>query len=433
MTRTNSSPDWSIAPGVNNEASYAPPPTGVTTYYLRCSHRGGFPNYNYLETSIISVTVLTNPSAHINGNPGSSSVGSTIDFNASYSNSSTYSWDFDGDGNIDCVQQNCSNTFTSPGTFTIFLTVNNGSCSVTTSEEITIVTPSVASSANPCSCNNNQDFSTVDGYFAHDYIYITSDPSEIWQISRINSGAVYNSSATPISVGANIPEATNNPGSYYLSFWFKSGVGYDIDLGNGVNLISAETADPCSCTSALPVEMISFEAFLNERENEVSLKWTTASEINNSHFELQRSLDGSEFNFLEVMEGQGNSTLLQTYPTIDKNPVPGVNYYRLKQVDFDGIQTYSNIVSARFSTTSVIASVIPNPVKDNATVRFGEKLPERTKLQVLSSMGQVLDTYLVENTLSQEINLNRFEKGIYFLRIKNAEGKNNLFFKIVKF
>jgi hypothetical protein len=48
-------------------------------------------------------------------------------------------------------------------------------------------------------------------------------------------------------------------------------------------------------------------------------------------------------------------------------------------------------------------------------------------------MGQVLDTYLVENTLSQEINLNRFEEGIYFLRIKNAEGKDNAFFKIVKF
>ena len=431
MTRTNSSPDWSIAPGINNQASYSPPPAGVTTYYLRCSRRQGFTSY--YETDIVSVTVLTNPSAQINGNPGSTSVGSTVDFSASYSNNSTYSWDFDGDGNIDCVGQNCSHTFDSQGTFTISLTVNNGSCSVTVTQQITTVAPTVISSSNPCSCNNNQDFSTADGYFVHDYIYITSGPSETWQISGINGGAIYNSLATPILVGKDISEVNNTPGSYYLSFWFKSGEGYDLEFNNGGIPINKGTTDPCSCINPLPVEMVSFEAFLNERQEEVSLKWTTASEINNSHFELQRSLDGSEFNFLEVIEGQGNSNLLQSYSFVDRKPVPGVNYYRLKQVDFDGTQTYSNIVSVKISTESVIASVIPNPVNDRAIVRFGEKLPERTKLEILSSMGQVMGTYLVENTLSQEINLDKFEKGIYFLRIKNAERKQKAFFKIVKF
>lgn len=328
MTTSNPSQpssSWSIAPGINNEESYSPPPVGITTYYIRCSRREGFTNYAG-EAGIIAVFVNTNPTANINDNPGISTVGSTIDFSASTSSSSTYSWDFDGDGVIDCIGQSCSNTFTSSGTFTISLTVDNGSCTTTTFEEITI--------------------------------------NEI------------------------------NP---------------------------------------LPVEMVSFEALLDDTQKEVTLQWVTASESNNSHFELQRSLDGSRFDFLKVIGGQGNSNQFHTYSFVDQNPVPGVNYYRLKQVDFDGSHTYSNIVSAKISTKSVITSVIPNPVNEVAIVRFGEKLPERSKLQVLSSMGQVLATYHVENTFSQEINLDRFEKGIYFLRIKNAERKEKAFFKIAKF
>ncbi|MFK7775861.1 MAG: PKD domain-containing protein [Saprospiraceae bacterium] len=328
MTTTNPSlsfTNWNIAPGTNDEESYSPPPTGITTYYIRCARREGFTNYTG-ESGIVSVFVKTNPTANINDNPGTSLVGSTIDFSASTSFNSTFSWDFDEDGIIDCVGQDCSHTFSSPGTFTISLTVDNGSCSVTTFEEITI-------------------------------------------------------------------EAIN----------------------------------------ALPVELVSFEALLNEPKEEVTLKWTTASELNNSHFELQRSLDGSRFDYLNVIVGQGNSNQFHTYSFVDKNPVPGVNYYRLKQVDFDGTQTYSNIVSVKISTGSVISSVIPNPVNDRAIVRFGEKLPERTKLQVLSSMGQVLATYHVEDKFSQEINLDRFEKGFYFLRIKNAEKREKAFFKIVKF
>lgn len=316
---------WNIAPGVNNQESYSPPPIGTTTYYIRCSRRQGFNNYSG-ETNIVAVFVQPNPTATINGNPETFPVGSPIDFSAANSFNSTYSWDFDGDGIIDCIGQNCSNTYNTPGTYTIALTVNNGSCSLTTTEEITI-----------------------------------------------------------------------------------------------------------NAVIALPIEIVSFEANLNETEKEVTLKWVTASETNNSHFELQRSLDGSRFDYLKVIGGQGNSNQLQSYSFVDKNPVPGVNYYRLKQVDFDGTHTYSNIVSAQIVTKSVIASVIPNPINDRAIVRFGEKLPARTKLQVLSSMGQVIATYLAEDKFSQEINLDRFEKGVYFLRIKNAERKDKAFFKIVKF
>lgn len=424
--------NWNIASGTNNQASYSPPIIGTTTYFIRCARRQGFTEY-IAESNIVAVTVLPYPTAQINGNPGSVSVGATVNFSASNSSNSTYSWDFDNDGNIDCTGQNCSNTFSTEGTFTISMTVNNGLCSWTDTEEITIVNPSAVSIVDPCDCNNNQNFANSDGFFVHDYIFITAATGENWQITDIPSGMIYTSSATPISLGTQIAEVTNSPGSYYLSFWFKSGDGYQLNVSNSNATLTTGTTDPCSCINPLPVELVSFDAFLDERKNEITLKWATASELNNSHFEVQRSLDGNRFDFLDVVQGNGNTSLLQSYTSIDKYPVPGENYYRLKQVDFDGSQTYSDIVSVKISTESIISSVIPNPIQDVAIVRFGEKMPRHAKLQVLSATGQVMATYLVEDKISQEIILERFEKGIYFLRIKNAERKERAFFKVVKF
>jgi len=202
---------------------------GTTTYFIRCARRQGFTEY-IAESNIVAVTVLPYPTAQINGNPGSVSVGATVNFSASNSSNSTYSWDFDNDGNIDCTGQNCSNTFSTEGTFTISMTVNNGLCSWTDTEEITIVNPSAVSIVDPCDCNNNQNFANSDGFFVHDYIFITAATGENWQITDIPSGMIYTSSATPISLGTQIAEVTNSPGSYYLSFWFKSGDGYQLNV-----------------------------------------------------------------------------------------------------------------------------------------------------------------------------------------------------------
>ena len=423
--------NWNIAPDINNQESYSPAATYITTYFIRCARREGFANYS-AESNIVNIAVSPNPTAHINENPGIISAGTPFGFSAATSSNSTYSWDFNEDGIIDCNTQSCSYTFPNSGTFSILLTVNNGTCTWTDIVTITVI-PSVNSIPNPCDCDNPQNFSTGGDYFIQDFILINGAPNESWQITAINSGAIYDNTGTALPIGTDISEITNSPGEFYLNFWFKSGDGYNLELSNGNDNLNTGTSDPCNCFSPLPVELVSFDAILDANEKEVTLKWSTATETNNSHFEVQRSLDGSRFDFFEVVAGNGNSTLSQSYAIVDKNPVPGVNYYRLKQVDFNGTQTYSYIVSAKISTESIISSVIPNPIRDIAIVRFGEKPPVWSKLEILSSTGQVMATYQVEDILSQEINMNRFEKGIYFLRIKNAERKEKAFFKIVKF
>ena len=94
----------------------------------------------------------------------------------------------------------------------------------------------------------------------------------------------------------------------------------------------------------LPVELLDFTAKYNG-SNAVDLNWATASEINNDYFTVERSPNGIDFAEIIKKNGAGNSTHIINYSSIDKEPLSGVSYYRLKQTDYNGAYKYSNIVS----------------------------------------------------------------------------------------
>lgn len=93
----------------------------------------------------------------------------------------------------------------------------------------------------------------------------------------------------------------------------------------------------------LPVELVNFEVVCNN--NAVELSWTTASEINNDYFVVEKSFDAINFFELTAIKGNGNSNVTNHYSAYDTNPSSVITYYRLKQVDFNGDKTYHNIVS----------------------------------------------------------------------------------------
>ncbi|WP_461490280.1 T9SS type A sorting domain-containing protein [Pontibacter sp. HJ8] len=95
----------------------------------------------------------------------------------------------------------------------------------------------------------------------------------------------------------------------------------------------------------LPVELTHFAAKAVNKA--VELAWTTASEQNNSHFEIERSTNSISFEQAGIAKGQGTTSLLSNYTFTDKQPIPGISYYRLKQVDEDGTHSYSKIVAVR--------------------------------------------------------------------------------------
>ena len=122
-------------------------------------------------------------------------------------------------------------------------------------------------------------------------------------------------------------------------------------------------------TNPLPVELLSFNAIMNG--GVVDLDWTTATEINNDYFVVERSADGETFEDLFSIDGAGNSSGIINYFDRDLNPLSGVSYYRLRQVDFDGSFTHSHIVPVqRVNPDEVAVSLFPNPVGQEDNVNL---------------------------------------------------------------
>jgi hypothetical protein len=110
----------------------------------------------------------------------------------------------------------------------------------------------------------------------------------------------------------------------------------------------------------LPIELLNFTAALNETE--VDLKWSTASELNNDYFTVEKTIDLLNYEPVAIVDGTGNSTHLLTYSIADAKPFKGLSYYRLKQTDFNGAETYSKVVSVSVDLSTDHFIVYPNPV-----------------------------------------------------------------------
>lgn len=112
--------------------------------------------------------------------------------------------------------------------------------------------------------------------------------------------------------------------------------------------------------AALPIELIDFTATVVD--DQVRLDWSTAVEINNELFVIERSVDGENFTAITEMAGAGNSAIQHDYVAWDNNPLTGTSYYRLKQVDYDGKFTYSDLQAVTIDGGEWVVNIYPNPV-----------------------------------------------------------------------
>jgi hypothetical protein len=139
----------------------------------------------------------------------------------------------------------------------------------------------------------------------------------------------------------------------------------------------------------LPVELLFFRGA--PKSSDVLLDWATASELNNDFFEVQRSADGRDFEVLGKVAGAGTHTGLLTYDFTDRNPRPGLNYYRLRQVDFDGAFEYSSVVSVKAAGKEGGMALYPNPAGEYVEVSLPAEWSEgETELFLRDVSGRVL-------------------------------------------
>ncbi|ANQ47763.1 T9SS type A sorting domain-containing protein [Flammeovirga sp. MY04] len=173
----------------------------------------------------------------------------------------------------------------------------------------------------------------------------------------------------------------------------------------------------------LPVELVTFNAEVNDND-EVVLFWETATELNNSHFEIEASTDGRHFNKIGEVDGNGNSNVTIEYDfVVDHAHSVKYKKYRLKQVDFDGAFEYSNVVT--INTHNLIhgteLSLYPVPAHGtiHARVSSDEDL-ENASAVILNALGVAVKT--VDMHHMDTININDLNDGIYYLSISTHNG-----------
>jgi hypothetical protein len=171
----------------------------------------------------------------------------------------------------------------------------------------------------------------------------------------------------------------------------------------------------------LPIELLFFEA--EKLGRRTLLTWRTASEKDNDFMAVERSADGRAWQELGRVRGAGTTTLPQDYRFVDERPLPGLNYYRLRQVDFDGTTEYHRVVALDFRADKQgEPRLFPNPAHERLTVALPAAAAQPTELLLLDVQGRVLRRWAVPaGEIQQDFGLEGLAPGLYFLRVAGLE------------
>ncbi len=204
---------------------------------------------------------------------------------------------------------------------------------------------------------------------------------------------------------------------------------------SSVNLLPATIYTGTSVSNPLPVTLIHFSG--KKQNQNVSLSWATAIEINCKHFEIQKSFNGIDFETIETINANGNSLSIRQYNAVDfsanNNDNIKIIYYRLKIVDYDNRTEFSQILTIDYSEFSELIPVIyPNPIKSEKVYL---KIPLKTTNDINIVVTDVLGETVFEITLPSVDNeiyelseLNELKSGIYFINFSLMDKLN-----IIKF
>jgi hypothetical protein len=188
----------------------------------------------------------------------------------------------------------------------------------------------------------------------------------------------------------------------------------------------------------LPITLTNFSGVKEGSRN--ILNWATANETNNKGFELQRSANGEKFSSIASISSKaenGNSSSVLNYSYNDEKPLIGTNYYRLRQVDKDGKESFSNIVvlKSAFITKAEITRVYPNPVAEQLNVILNTPNSEKVNIRITDLVGKTiaekaLQTNQGDNNI--QFNTSNLSRGTYLIRIISSNNSEMSIQKFIK-
>ncbi|MDD4150387.1 MAG: T9SS type A sorting domain-containing protein, partial [Bacteroidales bacterium] len=199
-----------------------------------------------------------------------------------------------------------------------------------------------------------------------------------------------------------------------------------ISLGSIDNSVAFSSFSPITLgfkNTPLPIELIEFNAKRNE--NLVDLEWITSSEINNDYFTIERSKDAKNFEFVTNYLGAGNSNKQINYNTTDFNPYNNISYYRLKQTDFDGNFSYSNIVQVNGFSNELSSDITIYKAINSIHINIEDiSLSDECSVTIFDMLGRVIykknyksfsnDIFIEDGNMSNQ-------KGIYNVTVIHGD------------
>jgi hypothetical protein len=265
---------------------------------------------------------------------------------------------------------------------------------------------------------------------------------EYWNVSR--TGATVADLTLTYNTGSYIPPNIGNVANLKVAKWnsgtsrweLATGVATTAFVQSGTNItgtvrapgvtsFSPHTFGSTDPDSPLPIELLYFRATLVNQQ--VELKWETASEKDNDYFTVERTANLESFESLVRVNGQGTTNSRTKYAALDAYPLNGTSYYRLKQTDLNGETSYSDLQAIQYNGADpadfATLQIYPNPSKGNSFTVEVRGLKDETEipLEIINSQGQIIyfKTYEVKTkgSFKEEITLNSpLRAGIYLIK-----------------
>jgi len=250
---------------------------------------------------------------------------------------------------------------------------------------------------------------TYDPMYVKVYGTLTLDQS-----AKLNLGAT---SAIMVYAGGKINSTNGSPSEKIRIGGTEVYRGSDPAV-NGPVLLNNSGSHPVSAIP-LPVKFISFSVARNDKN--VLVEWSTASELNCSYFEVDRSTDGTNWTAAGTVVAAGNSTTIQQYKYTDKNASGQVIYYRVKEVDFDNKVTLTEVKSIRFDSNTTDVRIIATS-SDNVVVNFSKQVKSNVSIKMISVSGQIISQQSFSNPVGQvSVPATTSTKGIYIITVTNGQ------------
>ncbi|MCB9336115.1 MAG: T9SS type A sorting domain-containing protein [Flavobacteriales bacterium] len=188
-----------------------------------------------------------------------------------------------------------------------------------------------------------------------------------------------------------------------------------------------------TATGILPVELLEFNGV--RVDNKTKLTWITETEINNDYFLVQKSSNGKNFIDLGTVQGNGNSNNQNYYEYYDETSSAKINYYRLKQFDFDGKYEFSKVIAVLNDDQPMTFTLYPNPAEDKLFVDLVNVPNQELTIKYINTLGSVI-THRIEvdkSKTSYELpNFKDLDAGFYIIQIMDETSNVLTFEKVIK-